>query len=148
MTMIPCTLLEQNRTIALLALFLRFATTVHSAAGGAQEEEFNDTTVLTTSYDNKTTVPPYYSEEYVVVESKATTVLLTFSLLLLFAIMGVNMRQKSFRRTENLSRYRRGTYEVVSLLELPPGGNSNAMTNYDSASEEEEKPAESSPEAL
>lgn len=146
----PCTL-QHNRSLALLALFLHFATTVHSAAAAAdiQEGSSDGTDGLALSYNNNmTTGAPYYSEEYYSVQSKATTVLLTFSLLLLFAVMGVNMRQKSFRRTENLSRYRRGTYEVVSLLELPPGGNSHAMANYDSASEEEEKCGDTAQDAL
>lgn len=48
------------------------------------------------------------------------------------------MRKNSFRRAENLSNFRGGTYEGVSLLELSPGGggahapgpSTNAYTNY------------------
>ncbi|CAB9508673.1 expressed unknown protein [Seminavis robusta] len=146
----PTTSIERPwRTLLTLILSVASTTLVQGSSSPQSDNDTNDSmSSLIHRYHNDTSSSgfPLDSKD----QNKAATVFLTFSLLFGFALFGLNLRQKSFRRIENLSAYRRGTYEGVSLLELPPGDYntsgtaSGTATENDDDKEGEEKDANNS----
>ncbi|CAB9528241.1 expressed unknown protein [Seminavis robusta] len=138
----PTTSIERPwRTLLTLILSVASSTLVQASSSPQNDNDTNDSmSSLIHRYHNDTSSSgfPLDSKD----QNKAATVFLTFSLLFGFALFGLNLRQKSFRRIENLSAYRRGTYEGVSLLELPPGDYNTSGTATDISPENDDDQGE------